>query len=64
MESFVDKSASRPAFITENRFGLPSNLPEPKMLSYHVDLNGCPEALNQGRYTWQHDSFIVRLPDP
>ena len=26
----------------------------------HV-LNGCPMALKQGRYTWRHDSILLRL---
>ena len=24
-------------------------------------LNGCPEALNQGRFTWRHDSVLNGL---
>ena len=29
----------------------------PHQTSVHI-LNGCPEALNQGRYTWRHDSVL------
>ena len=32
----------------------------PRPTSSHV-LNGCPVALNQGRYTWRHDSVLSHL---
>ena len=32
----------------------------PNATTAHI-LNGCPEALNQGRYTWRHDSVLNGL---
>ena len=65
--SFLLRAASdtlpTPHNLKHWRFSVDGSCPlcsSPPPTTLHI-LNGCPLALSQGRYTWRHDSVLVKL---
>ena len=65
--SFLLRAASNtlptPLNLKHWRFRVDGSCPlctSPSPTTLHI-LNGCPLALSQGRYTWRHDSVLVKL---